>query len=333
MSVPGGYSDSIVITWYSDSTTVIAQQYSKCGSQVVSQNCPYSSQPIFSPTVGQWYHVALVFTPQGPTSTYNGTWTAYVNGGLAFTTQVVYPLPVYRQDSYIGGSDWTDAPISANFDAVRVYNYALQQTEVQGMANKYGLAAPPSGAQQSSSSGVPGIRLYGDTAAVALLSSYRAPVFSLNFSVSPASLPGMSGQTLAYQWQPTDPLDTSAAVSQYHTGVVILNAAPNSYVDLSSAASPNSAGYVMPVIGGANNTYSFEVVFKVPQPLNNSHGWPKLFLIGQHTHPTHSPTHPHCSPTQPATLRCCSLSAPSQPCLLAAHRRPRRRLTAVFGYV
>ena len=183
---PGGYSDSIVITWYSDSTTVIAQQYSKCGSQVVSQNCPYSSQPIFSPTVGQWYHVALVFTPQGPTSTYNGTWTAYVNGGLAFTTQVVYPLPVYRQDSYIGGSDWTDAPISANFDAVRVYNYALQQTEVQGMANKYGLAAPPSGAQSSSSAPAP-------STAVGYVTSSPSTTSSPSVSVISSSSAGSAG--------------------------------------------------------------------------------------------------------------------------------------------
>jgi len=49
-------------------------------------------------------------------------------------------MPIYRNDAYIGGSDWTDAPVAGLFDEFRVYNYALTSSQVSGLAGVYGLA-------------------------------------------------------------------------------------------------------------------------------------------------------------------------------------------------
>ena len=115
-------------------------------------------------------------------------------------------------------------------------------------------------------------QLYGDAAATAALVGSRAPVYSLNFSTSPSTV---VGTPVAYNWQATDPSDTPS-VSQYHQGVVILNGGATQYVDLNNATNANSAGAVLPIIGGTQTSWSFETVFKVPQAVNGSNGWPKV---------------------------------------------------------
>jgi hypothetical protein len=102
---------------------------------------------------------------------------------------------------------------------------------------------------------------YGDAAITALFASSNAvrPVYALNFTSNPASL---TGATLpGYNWALSDPTDNSL-VSPYHSGVVILNGSTNSYVDLNSLTTQNSAGSVLPVIGGVANSWTFEVSTK-----------------------------------------------------------------------
>jgi len=86
--------------------------------------------------------LALVMTPQGATSSYQALWTMYVNGSAVATLTAAqgaqYPMPIYRNDAYIGGSDWTDAPVAGLFDEFRVYNYPLTATQVSGLAAVYG---------------------------------------------------------------------------------------------------------------------------------------------------------------------------------------------------
>ena len=137
---------------------------------------------------------------------------------------------------------------------------------------------------------------FGDAAVLALLTSAnaRAPIFSLNFSSDPSAT---VGSARAFTWALTDPADTSSSVSQFHQGVVLLNGSANSWVDLSSSTSANSAGATLPVFGGNNGSYSFEVVFKVPVQVTSA-TWPKIFFLGTpchpHTHTAHRTQHtPH----------------------------------------
>jgi hypothetical protein len=46
-------------------------------------------------------------------------------------------LPLTRIDSYIGGSDWGDAPAPAIYDALRIYNYAMPAAGVQTLSAMY----------------------------------------------------------------------------------------------------------------------------------------------------------------------------------------------------
>ena len=112
----------------------------------------------------------------------------------------------------------------------------------------------------------------------------RAPFFSLTFTTNPTSL---TGSFPAYNWENSDPTD-SAAVANYHQGVVQLSGASTSYVDLNTNNSANSAGYVLPTFGGpgfypygnAAQGWSFECVFKFPNPPASSGTWPKVFFLG-----------------------------------------------------
>ena len=252
----GGYSDSLAITWYQDSTTVIVQQYNKCGSQGVSQNCSNQNLNIFTPVVGQWYSIALVMTPAGPTSNYNGTWTAYVNGQVAAVSQplIVYPLPVYRQDSYIGGSDWEDLPIKANFDAVRVYNYPLSATEVNALAAKYNLAGPIAAPRaSSSSSSTAGLSTAAVTSSARSSSSSSstggAPI-PFTTSPSSSSSSSLSIPPTFVSSLPSSSSSSSSSSSAAAQPPITSSSGPGGVVDSSSSSSLSGGAIAGIVIGG-----------------------------------------------------------------------------------
>ena len=207
-----------------------------------------------------WYHIAWTLSSPNFTS-YTATWQVYVNGVASITPVVsLFPLPVVRDFSYLGGSDWADANLIAVYDVVRVYDYALSATQVAALANQYLVPVPcaPTTALSLSAS--------GDLAALNAVS--RAPVLNANFTVNPTAV---TGATPAWTWQMADGVDV-CSVAQYHQGVAILNGATNSYIDLTTATGAQSAGVVMPVIGGpgyyafgnAQCGWSFELVMKFP---------------------------------------------------------------------
>ena len=225
----GGNSDSFTITWFSDNTTVVAQEYAKCGNTGSSAGCPTSSLSILAPTPNVWYHIGLTMTNTNTTTgPYTGTWMAYVNGVAAGTalTGALMPLPIYRPDSYIGGSDWTDAPIAAVFDALRVYNYPLQQSEMQGLAAAYGLAASQPGSSAaparsgSSSASITSALAAGATSTparaatstpAAAATSTPAALATSTPAATVTSAAAPAGQTSAAQQSPTSPIPAATS--------------------------------------------------------------------------------------------------------------------------
>ena len=103
----------------------------------------------------------------------------------------------------------------------------------------------------------------------------RQPVFQLAFGTSPNAAIGTSP---AWTWAASDPTDPPSVAAQ-HQGVAILNGNPNSWIDLTTATGAQSAGAVMPMIGGAGNYaygsalcgWSFEFVIKA---------WPAVATAG-----------------------------------------------------
>ena len=102
----------------------------------------------------------------------------------------------------------------------------------------------------------------GDSLAAALLT--RPPVLNLNFSTQPAG-------TTGWPWAASDPSDGSSAAA-LHQGVALLNGNSSSYIDLSTATGPQSAGGVLGTFGGAGydgSGWSIEMVMKFPTVVQN----------------------------------------------------------------
>ena len=96
----------------------------------------YSAQGGF--TTGVWNHVVWVLSSPN-FSNYSAQWSLYINGSLvpfigsAFYS--LYPLPVYRPLSFIGGSDYSNANLPLTLDAFRIYDYALQANTIANIYN------------------------------------------------------------------------------------------------------------------------------------------------------------------------------------------------------
>ena len=223
-----------------------------------------------TPRANTWYHLVWVLNNVSFTS-YTATWTPYINGvqsTLMPSYWGFFPLPVYRQFSWLGGSDWADANTVAIFDTVRVYDYALTAQQVGGLYAQY--TAPV-----CVSTPVKG----GDAVALSLVQ--RQPVFNLNFSVSPGCI---TGAAPGWTWAVQDPYD-NAQTAALHQGVAILTASSTSWVDLTTAKGPQSAGQVIPQWGGdgfygagnPQNGWSLEIVFKMDVTV--SQGWAKVLEL------------------------------------------------------
>jgi len=217
-------------------------------------------------------------------NTYTGNWVAYESGNVIATKTSTdatnpanFPLPIYRPYNYIAKSQWTDPTATMLLDMYRVYDYAFTEAQVRASVEQYGMygrTLPPSP--------ITNVSLEWDAtdesrAAAAAVS--RAPVFNAYFPVNPTTR--VSPQGLAYTWLPSDPTD-SANDQLKHRGIVQLTGDSNCYVDVTTNAGPNSAGVVLPIIGGPGSGtgdragWSFELVFKV-QVMTS---WVKLFNFG-----------------------------------------------------
>ena len=115
---------------------------------------------INSVVFGFWYHIVVVLTPidvAGSTATYQ----SYVDGRLQSTATGFMPRSVKRTRSFLGRSNWQetngDGMFSASIDAIRVYDYALSQDNINALyslANDpNGVPRPEPGTQVSSSTG------------------------------------------------------------------------------------------------------------------------------------------------------------------------------------
>jgi len=242
-----------------------------------------------SPVLNQWYHFSVVMQ-QLDSVTYRGNWTIYVNGEIAATllpTAAVdpanYPLPVYRQNSYIANSAWgADETATMELDMFRVYDYALTQAQVRGEAAAYGLYGPnvPVDPSWNVTFNFP-----ADTESQGAASKVsRQPVMNAWFGTDPTVATRSSSVGLNYVWMQIDPSDNGID-QQRHKGLIRLTGAPTSYIDLATSLGPNSCGVVLPIVGGPGygtgsngfgQGWTFEVVFKILGADN----WAKIFNFG-----------------------------------------------------
>lgn len=127
------------------------------------------------------------------------------------------------------------------------------------------------------STSVTGQTTSGDSRLASALGTGAQPVFNLNLLTNPSSTVG----TTAYGWLQADPTD-SASDQIVHQGLAILTGASTSFINVSTAIGANSAGIVLPTLGGAGSGsgvsqgWSFEFVFKAGSVSN----WAKLVNFG-----------------------------------------------------
>ena len=280
----GGYLDVLFVGW-----NAVGQLYVEQTSNV-NVNLPgvigqtdltiNASIPL-----GQWMHLALVLQPTNM-AVYAGSMSVYLNGQLVLSssdpTLVNYPVPVYRDQTYIAASDYNNPNAVATYDAVRVYDQALTQTQVQAMAQQYGLYAGGSSGQSDE----------GSRVLAALGSGAKAPILNAYFPSDPTSL--VQATALNYTWLQSDPAD-NASVAAYHQGLVSLSGGPNAYIDLNTAYGGNSVGLVLPPIGGpgsgsgASQGWTVELVVKLT---GSSGGWSKLVDFGDGPFPSVDGSYP-----------------------------------------
>jgi hypothetical protein len=101
---------------------------------------PLSWNTTFVPTIGTWYHIAVVFDSSLP----NNQVKLYVNGALYAQTTWNYTLTPTNANVYIGGYDGFTNGFNAgansrflkgNIDEVRMWNVARTATQIAGSKN------------------------------------------------------------------------------------------------------------------------------------------------------------------------------------------------------
>ena len=195
---------------------------------------------------GVWYHFVWSFSSVSLTN-YTATWSVYVNGSLIPNSPFLnglFPPPVVRPIALLAGAAYNNANLAYTLDTFRIYDYALTQQQVEQLAALKGLGplyTPPAAGCSTASN----FASSGDALAATLVP--RAPVFNLNFSSSPSCT---TNATSAFEWAATDPADSGANATA-HQGVVFLNQSiTGAFIDLTTAIGINSAGVVLPSIGG-----------------------------------------------------------------------------------
>jgi len=94
--------------------------------------------PLYNnPVRNKWYHVVLVVSPVGPNELFGAWWRVYVDGTRTNRTEMAnMPLPVVRDNSYIGSSQWglQDANSMMIVDSFRIYDQALSAQQIAALA-------------------------------------------------------------------------------------------------------------------------------------------------------------------------------------------------------
>jgi len=256
---------SLALGWDNNSGKMSLQNFN---SVPLSNPANTAIWDFFTPTINQWYHVTAVMRPQDQYTNYTGFWSFYVNGvqtsQMSAAQGANYPMPVYRMDSYLGASDWSDPTSTVAFDMIRIYDYALTGAQVRGMSNVYGMSqAVPSGDSQYAQ--------YLD----------RQPVWHAEFGTNPAP----AGTTPTYSWSQTDSND-DIRTAAWHQGVLSLDGTKSQYIDLNAATGPSSVGAVLTGFGSNGNYplgdvrqgWSFEFVVKFTA--TSSGNWAKMIELG-----------------------------------------------------
>jgi len=162
----GGYLDVLFIGWDVNGQAMYVEQTSNVNVNlpgVIGQTDLTINTTI---ALNQWVHIAVVMQPTNM-AVYAGSMAIYVNGQLILSSAdpklINYPVPTYRDQTYIGASDYQDANAQAVYDAVRIYDQALSQRQVQLMAQQYGLfnGSLAAGDDSGGSSGLSGGKIAG----------------------------------------------------------------------------------------------------------------------------------------------------------------------------
>ena len=242
------------------------------GVEANSYAATYTAQGGFLGNNNAWNHVVWVLSNPN-LANYSASWTIYINGTAVPTIGGAYiglfPLPVYRPLSFLGGSDYNNANLIITIDAFRIYDYALSAATVSTLYNTLYNPGGAVGTSTGSSGGGSGTcttvtgSTGGDFAVAGLVS--RAPVLNLNFTSSPTCSTGVAP---AWTWAASDTTDTSANAA-LHQGVAVLTGAATSWIDLTTASGSQSAGVALPgkLFGGpgfGGSGWSIEVVVKFP---------------------------------------------------------------------
>ena len=284
----GGGIDTMGFTWDGSNSAnigrIAVQNYNSVPSWIEPNN--NFLLDFLTPNINQWYHIAAVFSNLNLTN-YLADCTVYVNGiQTAFVAQQAYPLPVYRNFSYLAGSDWSDAPNPMLLDAFRIYDYALSVPQIQKLASNYGLNNAGGQFQNTSNHNIALAQTQEDLSVLAVVP--RAAVFSASFGIDPRPF---IGGTAMYNWMANDPSDSSSDRIT-HQGLISLSSSSLSYVDLNTNFGANSIGLIMPQVGGqgfytgapyqgvgqanVNQGWTFELVVKFA----HADGWAKMFQLG-----------------------------------------------------
>lgn len=148
--------DSFGITWNGNDDVSQRNQWS---IQNYNNLNPVAGQPnelgfanFLQPVVlNKWYHIAVVMQPHGPSDRFKALWKVYVDGTLVYANaDQNMPLPVIRENSYIGASQWgnQDRKCMMTVDALRIYDKALTVAQIQSLARQYGHTPTPSPVQE-----------------------------------------------------------------------------------------------------------------------------------------------------------------------------------------
>ena len=138
----GAYIDALYLGWQEYATLMEIYEYSNYAGGPAFEGQAIAA--IEDVSLGSWYHVALVMQPHTPDihQSINATFTVYVNGLQVYYADsgVTMPLPVFRQDSFLGRSAWTaDQNVVGVYDALRVWDRALTAEQAGRLAAVYGL--------------------------------------------------------------------------------------------------------------------------------------------------------------------------------------------------
>ena len=193
----------------------------------VANSNGYSSSltAIQSAVVSSWYQVVAVMSPSSQTPV-TGSLNIYVNGILvSCSNSTAYPLSVARPASYLGHSSTGGNTWTGEIDALRIYDYAMNDAQVAALAN-----------------------------VTALLSPNRSTITDCAAILSPVSSSSSTGNAGPAQSSATQ-TQSSTSTGAHGTSISTGSTAPTSAVSVSSSSSSNfSVGCIVQTIPSGSTT-------------------------------------------------------------------------------